>query len=866
MGGLIGLMLLGAAYLATLERVPRIRILWRDGVTAEQQAALEARYLLRNARDRLPEGSLAYDLLDTSRANIRALVDDPAVTDSNDIDRDAYVVEPETDRGEAWMWVAYRVPGLRAAGVRWTLILLLSIAAVAGLRREAVWLLRQAGAGLRYAIRAWNAHQRSPADSRDVFDAISFRARSDGHPRRGDLLVKLAAAVLLLPAAGPPVLETWEALALAAALFVIVCGTCRRGWWRIPVAAAVVLATLGVKGALPRADIAEGHNSFLLPEDGGPLEQGLPPEVFANWKAQFDALYPEPEVVVANSWRALQAGPESLYVRSSDAIWRPAKYTRQVDTVNFRTLAAFRGGFANKLDENFWAGDLVREDMPFYVMYELTPASVGSRLRWTGQVFWEGSDGRYEEIRHDRVGERTIEPRDIGKRVYAVFFPGQQREFEFRLVPSRTLRLAGWAEALLTLVGLCAVALTIRPRWSAYLRTVSLFLVAYYIVIAGFPEPSSARLGKSYLPHGTSSDGGLGYEVHGRTMAILVGSGRVVEALQGTEPVFASTPGMRYVRMVEKLVFGDTNHLLALLIAAVPIVVFSLMRRFIGALPAWVVTAGFVGLPLQHFSFLQYVTNGRTGSADGIGAGVFLLGLTLVLHHEPATTQRRLAYVYAGGAALAAAMCLRPHIGLAAAWVASVYAGRSWARKDLPAAFALAAGVSLALWVPLHNWYYGGELNLATRREAASLADASWQDLLRAPVDVFRGRLDSGAVASARQQITTWLWSPVFSYSPSSSALQWPERTLRVAALVVTMWVAFAWAARRQRAPADLALVAGAALWAHAAMLVVAGLTQRYLLAWDLSVVVLIIWVLRRSGADVGATSPARERAAADAR
>ena len=126
-GGLIGLMLLGAAYLATLERVPRIRILWRDGVTAEQQAALEARYLLRNARDRLPEGSLAYDLLDTSRANIRALVDDPAVTDSNDIDRDAYVVEPETDRGEAWMWVAYRVPGLRAAGVRWTLILLLSM-------------------------------------------------------------------------------------------------------------------------------------------------------------------------------------------------------------------------------------------------------------------------------------------------------------------------------------------------------------------------------------------------------------------------------------------------------------------------------------------------------------------------------------------------------------------------------------------------------------------------------------------------------------------------------------------------------------------------------------------------------------------
>lgn len=148
--GLGGLVLLAGACLATLDHAPRIRVLWRDGVTAQQQAALEATYLLRNPRDRLPGGSLAYDLLDTSGTNIRRLVDDLAVADTNDIDRLEYVVQPCTDPGEEWTWIGYRVPGLRIAWVRWALLLFLAIATVVGLRREWLWLLERASTRLRH--------------------------------------------------------------------------------------------------------------------------------------------------------------------------------------------------------------------------------------------------------------------------------------------------------------------------------------------------------------------------------------------------------------------------------------------------------------------------------------------------------------------------------------------------------------------------------------------------------------------------------------------------------------------------------------------------------------------------------------------
>jgi hypothetical protein len=130
--GATGLALLGAAYWLTYEPAPRIRVLWRDGVTAHQQAEIEERYLLLNGRDRIPGGSVAYDLLDTSRSNIKSIVEDPAIADTNDIERHTYVVPFETQYGNEWMWMAHRVPLLRENRVRTALISGLALMTVFG--------------------------------------------------------------------------------------------------------------------------------------------------------------------------------------------------------------------------------------------------------------------------------------------------------------------------------------------------------------------------------------------------------------------------------------------------------------------------------------------------------------------------------------------------------------------------------------------------------------------------------------------------------------------------------------------------------------------------------------------------------------
>jgi hypothetical protein len=841
----IVLALMAAGGWLTYEPAPRIRILWDQDVPAAERAALEQKYALRNGRDRLPEGSIAYDLVDTSRSNIEALVGDPAVADTNDIDRDAHVIPPGTDRGDEWMWFAYRVPGLRETWARRTFMLLLAAIALIGLRRDGLRALRGAAPIRRRLRQMWNAHRRAPMESRDLFDRIPWRADGANTGSARTLVAKSATAALPLLAAGLPVLETWEALALSTALLAIVFGESRRGAWRLPAATAVVLAVVGLKTVLPSANIAEAHNAFLVRADGEALQQGLPPEVFNSWKIQFDALYPDPnEPPPEAAWHPSKPVPKTLYAASTDAIWRPAKYTRQVDSIGFRSLAEFRGGFTGTLEYNFWLGDLAREEMPFYVMYELTPATAGSRLRWTGQLFWERSDGSFEEVRHEQSGDRTISAEDAGRRVYAAFFPQNGAAFELQLVPSLTLRAARWADVLLTLLGgVFAIVVTIRPRWPDYLRALCLFAAAYYVTIALFLTPSAARLGQQYYPHGGGNDG-LVYEDYGRTMAFLARRGHIVDALQGAEPVYWFTPGTRYVRMVEKLVFGDTNHLFALLLAVAPIALFYLTKRFVGALPAWAITGLFYVLPAGNLSFVHYIANARAGYGDGLGCVVFLVGLVLLLYHQPGAAGRNLANVWVGGAALAASMCIRPNFALAVLWLGAAYVCLAWRRKDLRAGLAAAAGLALTLWMPFHNWYYGGELYLISKSGSTVSLSMLPRDYVAAARDVLLG-VDSKVVERVETQVSGWLWSPGFSFRPLSMTMDWALRGMRLIALIVTLWVFFRSAVTRMPGWTDLALVTGAAIGAQAPLLFSSTNYRHAMLSWDLPVIVLIVWLMR---------------------
>jgi hypothetical protein len=126
------LLTFGVSYYLTYEPSVRIGVRWRDGVTLEHQARLERRFRLVNGAP--SETHIRYDLLDTRRKNIEALVNDRNTEDTESV---SSTLPSDISYGESWMWVAHRIPGLRAPGVVEVIVMTCVIALVGGVGRLA---------------------------------------------------------------------------------------------------------------------------------------------------------------------------------------------------------------------------------------------------------------------------------------------------------------------------------------------------------------------------------------------------------------------------------------------------------------------------------------------------------------------------------------------------------------------------------------------------------------------------------------------------------------------------------------------------------------------------------------------------------
>jgi len=137
LGGAI-LIALAAAYWLTYEPAPQIGITWRPGISAERRAELERRFLLVNPA--FENDRRLYDLLDTRQSNLKALIFEPDVADTDRISRPRYEVPFDVPYGQSWMWVAHRTPVLRIPGavevVAAAAVVSLVAGLVAGIRRR----------------------------------------------------------------------------------------------------------------------------------------------------------------------------------------------------------------------------------------------------------------------------------------------------------------------------------------------------------------------------------------------------------------------------------------------------------------------------------------------------------------------------------------------------------------------------------------------------------------------------------------------------------------------------------------------------------------------------------------------------------
>ena len=102
-------------------------------------------------------------------------------------------------------------------------------------------------------------------------------------------------------------------------------------------------------------------------------------------------------------------------------------------------------------------------------------------------------------------------------------------------------------------------------------------LIAVTLVVAMFNDASFLGGVRPF----DSGDDGLVYDGYARMMLRQLIAGDVAGALAGVEPVFYFTPGLRYLRAVEHLIFGESYLGYLSLVLILPFLVFALFRRFL---------------------------------------------------------------------------------------------------------------------------------------------------------------------------------------------------------------------------------------------------------------------------------------------
>ncbi|HEY7662966.1 MAG TPA: hypothetical protein VH934_07580 [Xanthobacteraceae bacterium] len=658
--------------------------------------------------------------------------------------------------------------------------------------------------------------------------------------------LKLAVLILIVAALGLPINDLFRYAILVVATVIVVTGkvSVRRGRW-LGALAAVALCIAGqIWLAAPR--IEEGHNVFLVDAPGGALERALPSQAFRLMAAEFDARYPRGrrcDPAQEGCWRG-QAFPRQAFAFSADGIYQRPAYSRRVTGIDFADPIWLRLGFINEggYNWNSRVSDVDRASrerssfalvhrwdltMPWFVMYRFPSDFVGSHLCWRGEVLWEGADEQFDRITHPSMQCRTLAATDIGRRIFGVAIK-QTPPLAMRLVPTAQVRLRQLIEPALALAA-CAVVIGLLAGISSRRLAPPLALLAITLIVVLFNDASFIGGVRPF----DSGDDGLVYDGYARTMLQQARAGDLAGALEGGEPVFYFTPGMRYLRAFEHLIFGESYLGYLSLILLLPLLVFAMFRRFLP--PRWAVAVTFVfaAVPvgvLFGSSLVQYVKWAARGFADPAAYVSFIGAFVLLVGRVGDRPQDRSGPALGAGLLFALALFVRPNIApavgilLAGAGVAAL-----WQRQYRRLA-GLCVGFAPVLGMALHNWIYGGAFvpftSTAAHPGALVMPPSAY---LAALGELVRFDLAGEHVARALQQIAGWL------AGPSESILATP---LNAAALAILVRVAI-W----PKVDPWLRLTAWATLAQQCVGLFYATAGRYYYLTWLLTLLVATVWL-----------------------
>lgn len=656
--------------------------------------------------------------------------------------------------------------------------------------------------------------------------------------------MKFAALVLVLAALGLPLNDLPRFALLMVAAVLIVTGRVREHAGRWLAAALVAAGCLLAEGTVLAPRIEEGHNVFLVDRPNGALEAGLPAPVFRFMQAQFDARYPPAQRCdpkIDGCWRG-QGFPDRTFAFSADGIWQRPAFSRRVSGIDIGDPVWARLGFINegRYNWNSLVSDVERASrdrrasaflqqwrlrMPWFVLYRFPADYAGSALCWRGDVLWEEAGETFMPIRHDTMACRTLTLEDAGRRIFGVAIRNDP-PLTIRLEPTTTVRAWQFVAMAVPLLGGAAVVLLLG-RFRLRRTILPFTFIGITLAVAALNDASFLGGVRPF----DSGDDGLVYDGYARTILQHLLAGDFKEALRGSESVFYFTPGMRYLRAFEHMIFGESYLGYLAVMMLLPMLVFGVFRRFLPSRWALAMALIFAAIPVGVVfgtSLLQYVKWAARGFGDPAAYAAFLAAFILLLGTRGANVRDRFAPACAAGLLFALAIFVRPNLApmtgilLAGAGLAALWQ-MQWRRLA-----GMCVGFVTVFGMALHNWVYGKQFVLFTTTSEIAQSMPP-RDYVAALAELMRFDFAGEHVGRALTQLGKWL------AGPSEWLVMVP---LHLAALGVVVRMAFC-----RASDPWLRLTTVAVLAQHSLNLFFLPYPRYYYVTWLFTLLIVAVWL-----------------------
>ena len=467
--------------------------------------------------------------------------------------------------------------------------------------------------------------------------------------------------------------------------------------------------------------IQEAHSIFLFENDIKIIENFLPKNIIKDIRNDMKN-YDYDRYFRANGQKLTQAKLNKNIINkpynfSVDSLFQNNDYSRVVYKINSKKRADFRIGSFNENTYRVPYDQKLKENMPFYVLFELNSKHFNSTICGEGKIYYLFSNNKINKnFKFNKLSNKTkcINLNKNYKYVYILGYSINEKDnLKLKLEKNSKYKIYYFLKYLLIiLIFYITFFKLFRIKFND--KFLILLISFFSTIIIVLINDSNSLLGLRHLYAG--ADGQVFNEIANNIIEHIYNKDYLM-ALRGGNDIFYFMPGLRYFLSFFKMIFGETNYGYIFVTSFLPYFIYLLFKRLTNKRLAIILFILFIFIPIFErigFGHFNYVRQCVRLHAETLAILLIISSIYLIINLEKIEEKNLIGKLIFIGLSLGFASFLRPNF-LPTSILLSIYTFLFLylENKKIYIMIYLLAFISFFLGL-IHNIYFGNKFILFT--------------------------------------------------------------------------------------------------------------------------------------------------------